>query len=78
MTMLYCETLASPLIVASECNCYGRLRFFVWPGRRYFLVYLALCENVNVYCRETHVDSVGLCSASTAGNVLVYRRAIRE
>ena len=76
--MLYCETLASPLIVASECNCHGRLRFFDRPCRRYFVVYLALCENVNVYCRETHMDSVRLCSASTAGNVLVFRRAIRE
>ena len=46
--------------------------------RRYFVVYLALCENVNDYCRQTHVDSVGLCFASTAGNVLVFRRAIRE
>ena len=78
MTMLYFETLASPLIVASECNCHGRLGFFGWPCRRYFLVYLALCENVNDYCGQTHVDSVGLCSASTASNVLVFRRAIRE
>ena len=78
MTMLYCETLASPLIVASEFNCHGRLRFFYVPYRRYFVVYLALCENVNDYCRQTHVDSVGLCSTSTAGNVLVFRRAIRE
>ena len=59
-------------------HCHGRLRFIVRPGRRYFLVYLALCENVNDYCGQTHVDSVGLCSASTAGNVLVFRRAIRE
>ena len=76
--MLYCETLASPLIVASECNCHGRLCFFDPPCRRYFVVYLALWENVNDYCRQTNVDSVGLDSASTAGNVLVFRRTIRE
>ena len=42
MTMLYCETLASPLIVASEFNCHGRLSFFDSPCLRYFVVYLAL------------------------------------
>ena len=69
MSMLYCETLASLLIVASECNCHGRLRVFVRPGRRYFLVYLALCEHVNVYCRQSPVDGVGSFSASTAASV---------
>ena len=48
---------------------------FSSASSRYFLVYLALCENVNFYRLQTAVDGMGLFSASTAGNVSAFRDA---
>ena len=42
-----------PARACEEFNCHGRLEFFVLPDRRYFLVYLASCENVNFYRTST-------------------------